>query len=74
MERKLTAIFSADVKGYSRLMGDDEEETIHTEFVWDNRRERCFAVYREGETFELHQTGGLEKEVFGRAPGNPEGY
>ena len=30
MERKLTAIFSADVKGYSRLMGDDEEATIHT--------------------------------------------
>src|SRR4249920_732919 len=30
MERKLTAIFSADVKGYSRLMGDNEEATIHT--------------------------------------------
>jgi class 3 adenylate cyclase len=30
MERKLTAIFSTDVKGYSRLMGDDEEATIHT--------------------------------------------
>jgi tetratricopeptide (TPR) repeat protein len=25
MERKLTAILSADVKGYSRLMGEDEE-------------------------------------------------
>lgn len=25
MERKLAAIFSADVKGYSRLMGDNEE-------------------------------------------------
>ncbi len=30
MERKLTAIFSADVVGYSRLMGDDEEATIRT--------------------------------------------
>jgi adenylate cyclase len=30
MERKLTAIFSTDVAGYSRLMGDDEEATIHT--------------------------------------------
>src|SRR4029434_1351213 len=30
MERKLAAIFSADVTGYSRLMGDDEEATIHT--------------------------------------------
>ena len=30
MERKLTAILSADVKGYSRLMGEDEEATIYT--------------------------------------------
>jgi adenylate cyclase len=30
MERKLAAIFSADVKSYSRLMGDDEEATILT--------------------------------------------
>src|SRR6266511_1517435 len=30
MERKLTAILSADVKGYSRLMGADEEGTLHT--------------------------------------------
>jgi adenylate cyclase len=28
--RKLTAILSADVKGYSRLMGDDEEATVRT--------------------------------------------
>ena len=28
--RKLTAIFSADVAGYSRLMGEDEEATIRT--------------------------------------------
>jgi adenylate cyclase len=30
MERKLAAIFSTDVAGYSRLMGDDEEGTIRT--------------------------------------------
>lgn len=30
MERKLAAIFSADVRGYSRLMGEDEAATIHT--------------------------------------------
>src|SRR5207245_4826894 len=30
MERKLTAILSADVRGYSRLMGEDEEATIRT--------------------------------------------
>jgi class 3 adenylate cyclase len=27
-KRKLTAILSADVKGYSRLMGENEAETV----------------------------------------------
>ena len=30
VKRKLAAIFSADVKGYSRLMGEDEVGTIRT--------------------------------------------
>jgi adenylate cyclase len=30
MDRKLAAILSADVKGYSRLMGDDEAATVRT--------------------------------------------
>ncbi len=30
VKRKLTAILSADVKGYSRLMGEDEEWTLRT--------------------------------------------
>ena len=30
MERKLAALLSADVQGYSRLMGEDEEATIRT--------------------------------------------
>ena len=30
LPRKLTAILSADVKGYSRLMGEDEERTVRT--------------------------------------------
>jgi len=30
LKRKLTAILSADVEGYSRLMGKDEAHTIHT--------------------------------------------
>ena len=30
MERKLAAILSADVEGYSRLMGEDDEATIRT--------------------------------------------
>ena len=29
-QRKLTAILCADVVGYSRLMGDDEEATLET--------------------------------------------
>jgi adenylate cyclase len=29
-KRKLTAVFSADVAGYSRLMGEDEEATVKT--------------------------------------------
>ena len=29
-KRKLAAILSADFKEYSRLMGEDEEATIHT--------------------------------------------
>ena len=45
-KRKLTAILSADVKGYSRLMADDEEATVGTinayrevmtGFIKDNR-------------------------------------
>ena len=30
VKRKLTAIFSANVVGYSRLMGDDELATVQT--------------------------------------------
>ena len=29
-QRKLTAILSADVKGYSKLMGEDDESTVNT--------------------------------------------
>jgi len=30
VERRLTAILSADVKGYSRLMSEDEVATVRT--------------------------------------------
>jgi adenylate cyclase len=33
-KRKLSAIFSADVAGYSRLMGEDEEATVRTIGSW----------------------------------------
>jgi adenylate cyclase len=47
MERKLAAIFSADVQGYSRLMGDDEEATIRT-----------LTAYREVMTAYIQQHRG----------------
>ncbi len=47
MERKLAAIFSADVQGYSRLMGDDEETTIRT-----------LTAYREVMTALIRQHRG----------------
>src|SRR3989442_12326675 len=47
MERKLTAILSADVKGYSRLMGEDEEATIRT-----------LTAYRDVFATGIHQHHG----------------
>ena len=44
MERKLAAIFSADVKGYSRLMGEDEAATVRAEPV------RVYRVHLEPRT------------------------
>jgi adenylate cyclase len=46
-KRKLTAILSADVKGYSRLMGEDEEATVRT-----------ITAYREVMTTLIHQHRG----------------
>ena len=46
-KRKLTAIFSADVEGYSRLMGEDEEATVRT-----------ITTYREVMTTLIHQHRG----------------
>ena len=45
--RKLTAILSADVKGYSRLMGDDETATVRT-----------ITAYREIMTSLIHGRQG----------------
>jgi adenylate cyclase len=47
MERKLAAILSADVHGYSRLMGEDEEATIRT-----------LTAYREVMTSLIQQHHG----------------
>jgi hypothetical protein len=36
-KRKLTIIFSADVAGYSRLMGEDEPATVKTLELYKGR-------------------------------------
>ncbi len=46
-KRKLAAILHADVKGYSRLMGEDEEATVRT-----------ITAYREVMTTLIHQHRG----------------
>jgi len=46
-KRKLTAILSADVEGYSRLMGYDEEATV-----------RPLTTYREVLTTLIQQLSG----------------
>jgi adenylate cyclase len=46
-KRKLAAILSADVEGYSRLMGDDEEATVRT-----------LTAYREVLTTLIQQHNG----------------
>jgi class 3 adenylate cyclase len=47
VKRKLTAILSADVEGYSRLMGEDEVGTI-----------RILTVHRDAMTDLIHAHNG----------------
>ena len=47
VERRLAAILSADVVGYSRLMSEDEDGTV-----------RRLAAYREEITLLVEQHGG----------------
>src|SRR5262245_28606402 len=46
MERKLAAILSADVQGYSRLMGEDEEATIRTLTAYRDVFAACIRQHR----------------------------
>jgi len=56
VQRKLTEILSADMKGYSRLMGDDPEGTLKTltayrEFCSDNIQEnKGWVVNAQGDS------------------------
>ena len=45
-KRKLAAILSADVEGYSRLMNDDEEATIRTLTAYRSAMTRLIQQYR----------------------------
>jgi adenylate cyclase len=45
-KRKLTAILSADVEGYSRLMGEDEEASIRTLTTYRNAIAKLVQQYR----------------------------
>ena len=58
MERKLTAILSADVKGYSRLMGADEEATLCTltahRRVMNTLREQGYWVRKRTDNLEAY--------------------
>jgi adenylate cyclase len=46
VERKLAAILSADVKGYSRLMGEDEVATVRTLTAYREVMRTCIHQYR----------------------------
>jgi hypothetical protein len=62
----------SDDAGRWHIMPDGQ--FCRTWHVWDGRRERCFAVYREGETFAFSQQDRFTEGVYRRVPGNPEGY
>ncbi|MGD8985318.1 MAG: adenylate/guanylate cyclase domain-containing protein, partial [Desulfobacteraceae bacterium] len=46
VKRKLTAIFSADVEGYSRLMGEDEFATVETLTSYKETMRKLIKQYR----------------------------
>jgi adenylate cyclase len=53
-KRKLTAILSADVAGYSRLMRDDEEDTVHTLYEY---KEMIFILIERNQGRLVDSTG-----------------
>jgi hypothetical protein len=50
VERKLAAIFAADVEGYSRLMGLDEVGTLRTRTAYRVIIDRLIASHRGGSS------------------------
>jgi hypothetical protein len=64
VERKLAAIFAADVEGYSRLMGLDEVGTLRTltayRFIVDRP---CLDLIREGDTLVVTKLDRLARST-----------
>ncbi len=61
VQRKLTAIFSADVKGYSRLIGDDEVSTVRTITAELWRKSQLYKDQREiDRLIDLVRKAGLK--------------
>ena len=73
LKRKLSAILSADVKGYSRLMGEDEEWTVRTLDTFNNVEKN---IIPQNRSRVVHSTGDnpLLFRAKWRARVSPSGY
>ena len=60
-KRKLTAILSADVEGYSRLMGDDEEATVRTLTAY--REVLTTLIQHVITSYSIHYTKLYDREL-----------
>jgi hypothetical protein len=49
-----------------------EARVSHTWTKWDNRLPRCYAIYREGESFAFEVPERLSRFVARRTPGGLE--
>ena len=61
-KRKVTAIMSADVAGYSRLMGDNESETVKTLEAY---KQVMFALIKQHRGRVVHSPGDNLPAEFG---------
>ena len=58
-ERRLVAIFAADVEGYSRLMGADEVSTLRD--LTERRALKVTRLTRTGHRYRSRAAGGRRK-------------
>ena len=59
MERRLAAILAADIVGYSRLMGEDEEGTLACLMDWRERTVNPAVRKHKGRVFKSMGDGLL---------------